>query len=223
MAVETLELLGPVEGKMTLNGFNATQLVAEVEEKTMNMTDLQKRIVVTNLPQTTFPDWKPLQKLQEDSSSLCNQLTQIYEQFSSKFLKFDYFEEFQTVQFLENINYAKHFKHRNSDYLLVNEKESCFTHLMKLKTGFEHQDLQNTGVISQIEVISGQGELFLVARIEKTSSNCQEEDFDVVWKFIDEDLYVSSLSCIVIITIHAKCRLWTLWTPKNCCKALYSL
>lgn len=67
---------------------------------------------------------------------------------------------------------------------------------MKLTTnsGFLHRDLQNedTGVISQIEVISGHEKLFLVTRIEKTSSNCQEDlNLDVVWKFVNEDLFVS--------------------------------
>lgn len=135
--------------------------------------------------------------MQEDFSSLCNQLTNIYGQFSSTFLKFDYFEKFQTIQFLDDINYVKHFKHQNSDYLLVNEKGSCLTHLLKLKTnsGFVRRDLQNayTGVISQIEVISGHEELYLVASMDKMSSNCQEDlNLDVVWKFVDEDLDVSN-------------------------------
>lgn len=132
--------------------------------------------------------------MQEDFSSLCNQLTNVYEQFGSQFLKFDYFEEFQTIQLLEDINYVKHFKHQDSDYLLINEQQSCLTHLMKLKTnsGFVERDLENpyTGVISQIEVISGHDELFLVARM---MTNCEEDlNFDVVWKFIDEDLHVST-------------------------------
>lgn len=59
--METLDLLGPVEGKIFLNGFNATQLVAEVEEKTINMTDIQKEIMVFKLiTQKTTPNLKPL-------------------------------------------------------------------------------------------------------------------------------------------------------------------
>lgn len=49
LTVETLDLLGPVEGKIFFNGFNATLLVAEVEEKTANMTDIQKQNMVFKL------------------------------------------------------------------------------------------------------------------------------------------------------------------------------
>ncbi|KAL1489956.1 hypothetical protein ABEB36_013879 [Hypothenemus hampei] len=175
MPVENLNLIGPINGDLILNEVNTTKLLKELLNKQQNLASLRKGIL-------------------GDIQGLCKDLIYLHETSKRQYiLKFNYFEEFRTLEFDDPVKVVKFLKFEDRYYLLVHPVNSCTSELLQIRADgiFESKTI-SIGTISQIEAVYQKDldkpVLFLITRSSNASDICTYGT--TVWKFKDENLTI---------------------------------
>ncbi|CAG9762040.1 unnamed protein product [Ceutorhynchus assimilis] len=168
---ENLNLARPLKGQELINGINMRQLARNIQERELYLCDIETKII-------------------NDFSNICKDITYLYKHAKHQIYKFKYFEELETLRLPNQIHFVKHFQFNSRNYLLINEKQSCFSKLMEFngREGFLELNSLQTGVIDQIEILNDKEVFLMVTRgSEDDNLSCNIRFSTVVWRFNKEE------------------------------------
>lgn len=106
--------------------------------------------------------------------------------------KFDYFEKRQMLEFKTKIKYVYYIDYYNTNYIIINERRNCHSHVFVYKEDFRFVKTFDFGLISQIISVYNNNTLYLVIRNQPTYSLCKVEGTNI-WEVINHNFVVSNI------------------------------
>ncbi|CAH0560757.1 unnamed protein product [Brassicogethes aeneus] len=157
-----ITVMEDLNGGGMINNMDLHKIQSELEEKINYKYSVEKAII-------------------DDYNNLCKDIENVYDLSKKQIYKFRYFDKFQDLVFENPIAYVKHIKYNHNNFLLVNEEDSCTTHILFYGNNFKPVYSVETGFVDEIITVLDRNTMYLVTRSPR-KTRCDVVGTNV-WKF----------------------------------------